>query len=119
MAGLHFIEQQQEPGLGAKFAKSQQIFRRPRRDPTLALDRLDQDRRGLRRDCRAHRFEIVERYLAKSGNHRLETFFYFLLPGCRDPGQRSAMERAIRRENLETSFVVPNKYSRDAAALPL
>ena len=111
MARLDLVQQQQDPALVTKLSQAEKIIGRRGRDPALALDRFDQDRRGLRRDGRAHRVEIVERNLAKTGHHRFETLFNFLLPRRRDPREGPAMERTVGRNNFVTLFAVA-KFAR-------
>src|SRR5256885_2455068 len=111
MAGLHFVEKKQKSALIAKFSETNKILRRRGRDSALALDRLDENGRGLRRDRGAHRVEIVEGHLPKPRHHRLETLLHFLLTGRGDSRQRPSVERPVSRENFEPAGVVP-KFSR-------
>src|SRR3954447_19431758 len=105
MAGLDFIEQEQEPAFIAKFAKPEKIFGRRGGDSAFPLDRLDQDRRRLRRDRGPHRVEIVEWHLPKTGHHRLKTLFHFLLTRGRDTSQGPAVEGTVGRDDLKAAFV--------------
>src|SRR5256885_629909 len=111
MAGLHFVEKKQKSALIAKFSETKKILRGRGRDSALALDRLDENGRGLWRDRGAHRVEIVEGHLPKPRHHRLETLLHFLLTGRGDSRQRPSVERPVSRENFEPAGVVP-KFSR-------
>src|ERR1700726_1463404 len=92
MPGLHFIEEQKQITLVAKFAESRQVFRRRNCDSAFALDWFDQN--GDCRSCnrRAHGREIVEPHMLESRDQRLKTFLHFLLAGRRDSGQRSTVK---------------------------
>ena len=92
MPGLHFIEEQKQITLVAKFAESEQIFRRRNCDSAFALDRFDQN--GDCRSCnrRAHGFQIVERNMFEPRDRRLKALLHFLLTGRRDSRQRSTVK---------------------------
>src|SRR5436190_14678409 len=106
MAGLHLVKEQENFLFVAKFSQTEKIFRGGGGDPAFTLDCFDQDRGGLRGNRGPHRFEIVERHLAKARHHRFKTFLDLFLPGRRDSRQGSAMERAVGGENFVPSTIV-------------
>src|SRR4029077_9389970 len=112
MAGLHFIEKQKQIVFIAKFAQSDQVFRRRNCNSALALNRLDPKRRGRWRERAPHCVKVVERHVFDSHHRRLKTFFYFLLTSRSNPGQCPPMERFERRDDFETATVVA-EFSRE------
>ena len=58
-AGLHLVEDQQQPVLVAELAQALEELRRDHPHAAFALDRLDQDRGGLRPDRALDRFEVA------------------------------------------------------------
>ena len=106
MAGLNFVEQQEQLALVAKFSQSNQIFRRRNSDSAFALHRFNQNRSGLWCDRAAHRFKVVKRHLLESLNCRAETFFHFFLSGRCNPSQRPPMKRVDRRNDFVADVIV-------------
>ena len=98
-AGLNLIEHQQQPVLIAQSAQLFQDLRRSDAHPALALDRLDQDRRGLRPELALDRLEIRERYLIEAFERRTKPFQVFLLPARRERRQRAAVKRPLEGDD--------------------
>ena len=94
-AGLHFVENQQEVMPVADLAQAAQERRGNDPHPALALDRLDQDRPGLRPDRRLDRSEIGHRNLVEAIDLGAETVEIFGLASGGDHRQRPAMKRAF------------------------
>src|SRR5438132_13468118 len=92
MPGLHFIEEQKQITLVAKFAESEQIFRRRNCDSAFALDRFDQNRNCRSCNRRAHSREIVEPHMLESRDPLLETLLPFFLTCRRALRQRSTAQ---------------------------
>ncbi len=100
-AGLDLVEDQKQPVLVAKLAQVAQVFQRHGPDAALALDRLDQDRGGLRRDRRLKRLAVAERHLVEALDLRPEAFQVFLLAAGGDGRERAAVEGALERDDAE------------------
>ena len=54
--------------------------------------------------------EVIEGYVPEARDHWLEAFLNLFLPGSRDPGQGSSVERIESGQDLESTFVMP-KFS--------
>jgi hypothetical protein len=83
--------------------------RRPRQErrrhhphAALALDRLDQDRRGFRTDGRFDRLEVAERNLVEARHHRAEPFQVFFLAAGGEGRERTPVEGAFERNDAVT-----------------
>ena len=98
-AALHLVEDQQQAVLVAQRAQAAQEMVLRHAHATLALDRLDQDRGGLRADRLLHRLEIAERHLVEAFDHRAEAFEIFLLSARRERRERAAVERALEGDD--------------------
>ena len=69
-------------------------------DAGLALDRLDQDRGGVRRDRALHRGEIAERHRAEARRERAEAVAIVGLGREADDGGGAAVEIALGDDDL-------------------
>ena len=98
-AALHLVEDQQHAVLVAQRAQAFQKLVRRHAHAALALDRLDQDRGGVRTDRLLHRLEIAERHLVEAVDHRAEAFEVFLLSAGRERRERAAMEGALEGDD--------------------
>ncbi len=94
-AGLHFVEHQHQAVLVAQLAQRTQEFPRHDAHAAFALDRLDHDRRGLRRDrlLRPPRCRRMATW-SKPLDHRAEAFEIFLAD--RRPRASPACGRGMR-----------------------
>ena len=100
-AGLDLVEDQQQPVLVAELPEVAQLLVRHRADAALALDRLDQDRRGLRADRRLRRLQVAERHLVEAVDLRAEAFEVFLLAAGGERRQRAAVEGAFEGDDAK------------------
>ena len=100
-AGLDLVEDQQQSVFVAELAQAAQEFRRQHAHPAFALDRLDQDRRGLRPDRRFHSFQIAGRDLIETVDLRAEALQIFRLTARGDCGQRAAVKGAFEGDDPE------------------
>ena len=73
-AGLHFVEDQQNPQFTAQTLDALEVVL-GRRDYAGALDRLKHDGNGLRIDSSVQGRQVVERHMAETRQLRLETVF--------------------------------------------
>jgi hypothetical protein len=71
-AGLHLVADQQDAARACRSRARAPGSRRADDDPGLALDRLDQERRGVRRDRRLERRGVAERNADEAGRERAE-----------------------------------------------
>jgi hypothetical protein len=101
-AGLHLVEHQEQLVLVAQFAQAPQERRRHHPHAALALDRLDQDRRGFRTDGRFDRLEVAERNLVEARHHRAEPFQVFFLAAGGEGRERTPVEGAFERNDAVT-----------------
>ena len=79
----------------AEFAQAAQALRRHRADAALALQRFDQDARGLRADRRLQRLVVAEGHLVETLDLRTEALDVFLLATRGDRREGAAMEGAL------------------------
>src|SRR5260221_4053216 len=86
-----------------KPAEPGQEFRSSRIDSPLPLDWPDENRYRLLRNSTFDRREIIERQMPESRQQRRKADLHLLLAGCRDAGHRAAMERVLKRQDLEAS----------------
>ena len=100
-AGLDLVEDQEQAALVAEPAQVAQVLQRHRADAALALDRLDQDRRGLRPDRRLERLAVAERHLVEALDLRAEAFEIFRLAAGGDRRERAAVEGALEGDDAE------------------
>ncbi len=107
MTGLHFIEQQKQIVLVAKPTQPDQIFRLGHGDSAFALHRFNQNGGRRFRDRAPRRLQIVERYVFEARDRRIESLFYFFLPGRCDPGQGSTVKRFERGDDFVAAFLLP------------
>ena len=82
-------------------AQVAQLLGRHRADAALALDRLDQDRRGLRADRRLERLEVAERHLVEAFDLRPKAFEVFRLAAGGERRQRAAVEGALEGDDAK------------------
>ena len=87
--------------LVAQVAQGFQDLRRDHPNAALGLDRLDQDRGGLRPKLALDRLKIRERHLIEAIDHRTEPFQIFLLPARRECRQRAAVKRPLEGDDPE------------------
>ncbi len=87
--------------LVAQLAHVAQLGGRNRADAALPLDRLDQDRRGLRTDRRLQRLAVAERHLVEALHLRAEALQVFLLAAGGERRQRAAVEGALEGDDAE------------------
>ena len=85
--------------LVAQRAQAPQELHRAGADAALALDRLDADAAGGRRDGGAHGVEVAERHLIEAVQQRVEAMHQLLLLGGRDGGQRAAVEGLLEGDD--------------------
>ena len=96
-ARLHLVEDQQHAVRVADAAQPGEEARGRHDDAGLALDRLDQHRRRVRRDRALDGGEIAERHRAEAGRERSEAVAVIGLGGERDDGGGAAVEIALTR----------------------
>ncbi|CDX50950.1 hypothetical protein MPL3365_130224 [Mesorhizobium plurifarium] len=101
-AALDLVEDQKQAVLVAQLAQPLQGLRRHRADAALALHRLDQDCRGLRRDRLFGRVDVVECDLVEALDLRAEAFEIFVLAAGGDRRERAAVEGALESDDAET-----------------
>ena len=77
----------------AQLAQALQKPRRGRKDATLALNRLDDDGAGSRRDVFAHGIQIVVRQMGNTFGQRAKSLRVFRLSTDRHREQRAAVKR--------------------------
>src|SRR5947207_10969158 len=98
--GLHLVENEQHAVRIADSPQSSKPSLRWYDDARLALDRFDQHGGGLRRDCALERGEIAERHHAEAGCERSKTIAILGLGRKRDNGRGTAVEIALRNDDL-------------------
>src|SRR5207253_2289266 len=84
----------------AEFPESGQVALVGHVDASLALNRLDQDGRRPAVDRPLHRPEVVVGYVLEAGHERLEAVLVLLLARRAEGGERPAVERVARRDDL-------------------
>ncbi len=100
-AGLHLVEDQHQLVLVGELAQAAQKTALRHPHAAFALDRLDDDRAGLRPDGFLHGVEIAERHPVEARQPRLEAFEIFFVAAGRDRRQRAAVEGALERDHAE------------------
>ncbi len=110
-SGLDLVEDQQDPALVAQLPHPPQVVVGGRVDPSLALDRLEKDRTHLGTEGPLELVEIVPRDVAEPLRQRLEGLVLLRLSGCRQRGQRAAVERTQRTHHAVTAptLVLPGQ----------
>ena len=83
----------------AQVAQGPQEAGRGNPHAAFRLDRLDQDRAGLRPDRALHRFDVAERHLVEAVDHGTEAFEIFRGSGGREGRERAAVERAFEGDD--------------------
>src|SRR5205085_1290012 len=101
-AGLHFVENEQQGVLVGKLAQAAQKMVLRDAHAAFTLDRLDQDRGGLRPDGLLHGFKIAERDLIEAVDNGAEAFEIFFVSGSRERRERTAVERALEGDDAVT-----------------
>jgi len=100
-AGLHFVADQQQAMLVAKRPQAAQECGRNNANPTLALNRFDHDRCGMRADSRLDRVEIGDRDLVKADRLGAETLQIFRLSAGCERRQSAPVESALEGQDME------------------
>ncbi len=100
-AGLDLVVDQQQIVLVREPAELGQEARPGRADAALALDRLDQDRRGRGPDRRLDPPEVAERHVVEARHVGAEALEMLLLAAGRDGGERAAVECALEGDDPE------------------
>ena len=100
-AALHFIHHQHEAVLIAQRPQAPHERRRGDADAALALDRLHQHARRLRRDRGLHRFQITEGHGIEALDLGAEAFDIFGIAARSDGRQRAPVEGALESDQPE------------------
>src|SRR5690606_24284343 len=95
-AALHFVEDEEYSVLVAQRADGAQVLIIGRTNAAFALNRFENDGRGLLVDDAGKRFDVVERNVVKTFRHRAKTFVIFRLSG-RGQSAVSAAMKTIER----------------------
>jgi hypothetical protein len=98
-AGLHLVEDQQQAIVVAQLTQRFEKGVRRRAYAALALQRFDQDARGVRTDCASDGFEIAERHLIEAIQRRPKTLEIFGGPGRGQRRQRAPVKRAVEGDD--------------------
>src|SRR3954451_11082883 len=93
-AGLHLVADQQDVMALADFGAAGEIPARRNDDAAFALDRLDQERGGVARDCALERMCVAERDALEPGRERTEAVAILRFRRHADDGDRAAVEIA-------------------------
>src|SRR5262249_1047814 len=98
--GLHLVDDKEELVLVAKRAEVAHELTRGQADAALALDRFDDDRRGLRPDRLPDRLHVAMRHLHEAAGNRTHALDVFRVAGGRERGERAAMEGAGKGDEM-------------------
>ena len=104
-AGLHLVEDQQQAELVGGGAQAFQVIGITGDDAALALDRLDQDGGGLRRDGGAKRVQIAIGHVNEARRVRIEALEMLFLAASRDGRQRAPVKGAGGADDLVPALV--------------
>ena len=97
---LDLVADQQHAALAADPRALREITPRRHDDASLALDGLDQEGGGVRRDCRFQRAHVAERNRSETGSERAETVAELRLRGEADDGDRAAVKIAVADDDF-------------------
>ena len=100
-AALDLVKDQQGPGFVAELAQRLQALLRQRTRAALALYRLDDDRRRGRADSGFQGVHVIEGQLHKARHPGAEAFQIGRIAGGVDRGQRPAVERALKADDVD------------------
>src|SRR5262249_16008695 len=106
VATLDAVHEEQQFPFVAETTQAEQIVGSCWCHAAFALNALNHNRNGRRRDCSSHRFEHGVRHLAESRHHWLESFLYFFLPRRGDAGKSPTMKGVDSGQDFEATFVV-------------
>ena len=104
-ASLHLVENQEQAVGVTQLAQRPKERMRRGAHPTFALQRLDQDARGVRTDCFLDRFEFAERHLVEAIHRRPETLKIFRRTGGGQGCQCPSVKRAIESDDAITLWL--------------
>src|SRR3546814_6434207 len=76
---LHFVQDQHQVMLVAQLAQALQEFIGGNADAALALDRFDEETRGIRADRRLCGFEVIEFHVFEARQQRVEALVHLFL----------------------------------------
>src|SRR4051812_9703155 len=99
-AALHLVQHQQQIVLVAELADAPEEFIGARRDPTLALDRLEENRRGLSIDQVGKALQVVQLAKGKARHERPVALLDFFLRRRTHAAEGAAMKRVFRADDL-------------------
>ncbi len=113
--GLDFVEDQERAALRAEIARGCEKLLIGRHDAALALNGLDQKRRGAFVDGPVERVDVVEGREREAVRQRLVALFIRRVVGCGERAERAPVKRIVARENRRAVFLAfaPRQLARE------
>ena len=99
-ARLYLVEDQEDAGGIADLPEPGEVAVVGHHDAALALDRLDEHRRGAAVDGALDRAEVVVGHVLEAARQGLEAVMVLLLGGGGDGGERAPVEAAAHRDDV-------------------